>query len=104
MRYLHAQKAGRRGVTTLEQFSRLVADIYDAALDPAQWDQTLRHVCSVTGGNNSALVLYDREKRRRPHIIAANLGAEPSGSDRHSSLGHTGEPALRRVLQRLGAP
>jgi DNA-binding CsgD family transcriptional regulator len=63
----------KRNLATLEQFSSLVADIYDAALDPAQWDQTLRHVCSVTGGNNSALVLYDREKRRRPHIIAANF-------------------------------
>jgi DNA-binding CsgD family transcriptional regulator len=60
-------------VASLEQFSSLVANIYDAALDPAQWDQTLRLVCSVTGGNNSALVLYDREKQRRPHIIAANF-------------------------------
>jgi DNA-binding CsgD family transcriptional regulator len=60
-------------VATLEQFSSLVADIYDAALDPTQWDQALRHVCSVTGGNNSSLVLYDPEKRRLPHIIAANF-------------------------------
>jgi DNA-binding CsgD family transcriptional regulator len=60
-------------VATLEQFSSLVANIYDAALDPAQWDQTLRRICSVTGGNNSALVIYDPEKRRRPHIIAANF-------------------------------
>jgi DNA-binding CsgD family transcriptional regulator len=63
--------AGR--VATLEQFSSLVADIYDAALDPTRWDQALRHVCSVTGGNNSSLVLYDQGKRRRPHIIAANF-------------------------------
>jgi DNA-binding CsgD family transcriptional regulator len=60
-------------VATLEEFSSLVADIYDAALDPAHWDQTLRHVCSVTGGHNSALVIYDRKKGRRPHIIAANF-------------------------------
>jgi DNA-binding CsgD family transcriptional regulator len=60
-------------VASLEQFSSLVADIYDAALDPARWDQTLRHVCSVTGGDNSSLVMYDLEKRRRPRIIAANL-------------------------------
>ena len=60
-------------MASLEQFSGLVADIYDAALDPTLWGQTLRHVCSVTGGYNSSLVMYDPEKRRRPRIIAANL-------------------------------
>lgn len=111
-------------MTTLEQFSSLVANIYDAALDPAQWDQTLRQVCSVTGGNNSALVLYDREKRRRPHIIAANF--DPLQKRRYdeyfsridplapilersppgvvvTARSVTGKTALRRVLQRLGA-
>jgi DNA-binding CsgD family transcriptional regulator len=60
-------------MATLEEFSNLVADIYDAALDPALWAQTLKRVFSVAGGNNAALVVYDREKRRRPHIIAANF-------------------------------
>jgi DNA-binding CsgD family transcriptional regulator len=60
-------------MATLEEFSNLVADIYDAALDPALWGQALNRVFSVAGGNNAALVVYDREKRRRPHIIAANF-------------------------------
>ena len=60
-------------MTTLEEFSDLVGDIYDAALDPALWDKTLRRVFSLAGGNNSALVVYDRNGRRRPHIIAANF-------------------------------
>jgi DNA-binding CsgD family transcriptional regulator len=60
-------------MATLDQFSNLVLDIYDAALDPGLWDQTLKRVFSLAGGNNAALVLYDREKRRSPHIIAANF-------------------------------
>ena len=60
-------------MTTLEEFSDLVGDIYDAALDPALWDKTLRRVFFLAGGNNSALVVYDRNGQRRPHIIAANF-------------------------------
>ena len=60
-------------MTTLEHFSELVADIYAAALDPALWDQALKRVFSVAGGKNAALVVYNREKRRRPQIIAANF-------------------------------
>ena len=60
-------------MATLDQFSNLVLDIYDAALDPGLWDQTLKRVFSLAGGKNAALVLYDREKRRSPHIIAANF-------------------------------
>jgi hypothetical protein len=57
----------------LDQFSSIVLDIYDAALEPALWDQTLKRVFSLAGGNNAALVVYDQEKRRRPYIIAANF-------------------------------
>jgi DNA-binding CsgD family transcriptional regulator len=60
-------------MATLDQFSNLVSDIYDAALDPVLWDQTLKRVFCLAGGNNAALVVYDRDKRRRPHIIAANF-------------------------------
>jgi DNA-binding CsgD family transcriptional regulator len=62
-----------RGVATLKQFSSLVADIYDAALDPTRWDQTLRHVCSAAGGSTSGLVVYDPKQRRRPHIMSATF-------------------------------
>jgi DNA-binding CsgD family transcriptional regulator len=58
---------------TLDQFSNLVMDIYEAALEPLLWDQTLKRVFSVAGGNNAALVVYDQEKRRPPHIVAANF-------------------------------
>jgi DNA-binding CsgD family transcriptional regulator len=66
-----APDLGGRPMTTLDQFSGLVGDIYDAALDPALWDQTLKRVFSAAGGNNAALVLFDRQKRRPPQIIAA---------------------------------
>jgi DNA-binding CsgD family transcriptional regulator len=67
-------------MTTLEQFSGLVADIYDAALDPALWNRTLKRIFSVAGGKNAALVVYDRERRRRPQIIAANFDPAESRS------------------------
>lgn len=56
---------------SLEEFSSLVADIYDAAVDPTLWDRTMERILSVSGGANGGLVLYDRQKRRRPRIIAA---------------------------------
>ncbi len=58
---------------TLDQLSGLIMDIYDAALDPVLWDQTLKRIFSVAGGNNAALVVYDQQRRRPPHIIAANF-------------------------------
>ena len=87
-------------MASLEQFSSLVADIYDAALDRARWDQTLRHVCSVTGGDNSSLVMYDLEKRRRPRIIAANLDPlQISKYDEYFSQIDPLAPVLERSAQ-----
>lgn len=69
MVYLQRGVAWRQWI----KFSNLVSDIYDAALDPVLWDQTLKRVFCLAGGNNAALVVYDRDKRRRPHIIAASF-------------------------------
>jgi hypothetical protein len=98
-RALLSRATSRGGpMTTLEQFSGLVADIYDAALDPALWERTLKHVFSVAGAKNAALVVYDREKRRRPQIIAANFEPTQSRSyDDYYGLLDPLAPILRRT-------
>jgi hypothetical protein len=65
-------------VTTLEQYSQLVADIYDAALDPSLWEQALKRVFSTTGGSAGALLIVDHQRRHGRNIIAANFDTEQS--------------------------
>jgi DNA-binding CsgD family transcriptional regulator len=60
-------------MTTLDQFSELVADIYDAALDPSLWEQTLKRVVFAAGGNVGALHVFGRRQGRRRMLIPANL-------------------------------
>src|SRR5262245_40428368 len=42
-----------------EQVSSLIADIYDAALDPARWDDVLRAARDFVGGSAAALFSKD---------------------------------------------
>lgn len=63
-------------MTTLEQFSALVADIYDAALDPSLWEQTLQRVFSAAGGNAGTLFVFDRRRGRWQHFTNGNLDPE----------------------------
>jgi DNA-binding CsgD family transcriptional regulator len=60
-------------MTTLEEFSDLVAAIYNAALDPSLWEQTLKQITTVAGGNSGALVVYDRQRGRLPQMFASNI-------------------------------
>lgn len=47
-----------------EGFSALVADIYDAALDPPSWRQVLKDICAfVRGGPSASLFWQDAVKR-----------------------------------------
>jgi DNA-binding CsgD family transcriptional regulator len=47
-----------------EDFSALVADIYDAALDPPAWRRVLKNVCGfVRGGPSASLFWQDSVKR-----------------------------------------
>jgi hypothetical protein len=59
---------------TLEEFSALVVDIYDAALDPTLWDQTLKKVATAAGGSAGGVGVFDRRHRQPGHIIASNYG------------------------------
>ncbi|HEY4847379.1 MAG TPA: hypothetical protein VIH87_06160 [Methylocella sp.] len=60
-------------MTTLDQFSELVEDIYDAALDPSLWEQTLKRVVFAAGGNAGGLHVFGRRRGRRRMHIPANL-------------------------------
>jgi hypothetical protein len=46
-------------MTTLEQFSELVGEIYDAALDPSLWEQALKRIATAAGDSVGALIVYD---------------------------------------------
>ncbi len=43
----------------LVQLSAVIADIYDAAVDPALWQQTLARICNYVGGRSAALLWHD---------------------------------------------
>lgn len=47
-----------------EALSQLIADIYDAALEPGTWPQVLRQCCEFVGGHGSTLFAHDNA---RPH-------------------------------------
>lgn len=63
-------------MTTLEQFSELVGDIYDAAVDPSLWEQALKRVCSAAGANAAGLMVLDRRRGRRQRLTSADLDPE----------------------------
>ena len=46
-----------------EQVSQLIGDIYDAALDPAQWTHVLEQTCGYVRGVASALVSHDSAQK-----------------------------------------
>lgn len=46
-------------VSELLELSRVIADIYDAAIDPALWQQALASVCNYVGGKTAALLWHD---------------------------------------------
>jgi DNA-binding CsgD family transcriptional regulator len=50
---------GRCRPAELEEALALIGDIYDAALDPALWPETLRKICEFLGGEAAALVSQD---------------------------------------------
>lgn len=64
-------------MTTLEQFAELVADVYDAALDPALWEKTLRQIAAAAGGEVGALCVNDRQRPPRSQFITVNLDPIP---------------------------
>ena len=58
-----------------ERFSRLVGDIYDAALDPARWPAVLELTARFVGGCASALFMKDAA--RKTHNTVYTWGYDP---------------------------
>jgi DNA-binding CsgD family transcriptional regulator len=56
---------------SLDRFSTLVADIYEAAVDPSLWEQSLGRIAAATRGAMGALLVYD--PRKRSQFISVNL-------------------------------
>ena len=51
----------------VDRFSGLVADIYDAALDPPLWRKTLKGVCEFVRGGPSASLFWQDAARKTGH-------------------------------------
>ncbi len=48
----------------LIELSRVIADIYDAAIDPALWTGALESICDFVGGYSAALYWHDAATER----------------------------------------
>jgi DNA-binding CsgD family transcriptional regulator len=50
-------------VSELIELSAVIGDIYDAAIDPAFWQQALGSICAYVGGHSGVLFWHDAEKQ-----------------------------------------
>jgi len=57
-----------------QALSALIGSIYDCALDPDHWDQTLSDLKDVFGGHNAGLTLIDRRHGRI--LVAKDVGLD----------------------------
>jgi DNA-binding CsgD family transcriptional regulator len=46
-------------VSELFELSAVIADVYDAAIDPALWHNALARICAFVGGSSAALLWHD---------------------------------------------
>ncbi|WP_225771055.1 helix-turn-helix transcriptional regulator [Inquilinus sp. Marseille-Q2685] len=90
---------------SLEQFSSLVAGIYDAALEPSLWPDVLERIVRATGFNSAGLMLMDANSRRMTYHTRLDADAIRS----YDSYYGRGDPvalALERspigVIQPMG--
>lgn len=51
-------------VLEAEEFSAVVCDIYDAAIDATLWQRALRSICDYVGGHSAALLWHDAALER----------------------------------------
>ena len=68
----------------VEDFSAIVADIYDAALDPPLWRKVLKDVCGFTRGGPSASLFWQDAARKTGNSYFVWGGEARFG---HSSIG-----------------
>jgi DNA-binding CsgD family transcriptional regulator len=73
MRALRPLQAWRQSVSDPEQFSSLIGDIYDAALEPALWPDVLAQIASFVGG--SAAAFYAKDAATKTGEVYYDCGA-----------------------------
>ena len=61
-------------VSELIEFSKVVAEIYDAAIDSSLWQQVLARICAYVGGDSAVLYWHDAATERSEimHIFNEN--------------------------------
>ena len=55
-----------------DDLSKVIADIYDAAVDPALWQQALANICTFMGGHSGALYWHDVATQRSQALYLFN--------------------------------
>jgi len=50
----------------------MIADIYDAAIDPTLWQQALANICAFMGGHSAALYWHDAATQRSKALYLVN--------------------------------
>jgi hypothetical protein len=63
-------------MSELEEFSKLVGDIYDASLDPASWPAVFEQVCGFV--HSSSAHLFAQDSIRKTANIYFAWGDDPS--------------------------
>src|SRR5262249_18335018 len=66
-----APNIGCEVVSQLAELSAVIAEIYDAAIEPALWQRALASICNFVGGKTAALVWHDTaaQQGRAMHIF-----------------------------------
>jgi hypothetical protein len=55
------------------ELSAVIADIYDAAIDPTLWQQALGSVCAFVGGSSAVLYWHDSATQRSEAVHLYNV-------------------------------
>jgi DNA-binding CsgD family transcriptional regulator len=55
------------------ELSAVIGDIYDAAIDPALWQQALKSVCAFVGGSSAVLYWHDAATQRSEALHLYNV-------------------------------
>jgi DNA-binding CsgD family transcriptional regulator/PAS domain-containing protein len=71
MLWLHSLY-GREVESKPGELSKVIADIYDAAINPALWQQALGSICSFMGGHSAALYWHDAATQRSQALYLFN--------------------------------
>ena len=61
---LRPQGCGSEVNSELIELSDVIADIYDAAISPPLWQQTLGRICGYIGGNSAVLYWHEATTER----------------------------------------